>query len=66
MNSNFRGKRLFAGRLFAGRLWGGVTTSAPPSVGLGGYAVPGHRRNLAARKRRLDTDDDVLLFLLQR
>jgi hypothetical protein len=61
--SLYRGKRLFAGRLFAGRLWGPTGSVEPPaSVWPGAGPV---RRKPVVRKRRRDTDDDVLLFLLR-
>ena len=60
--SLYRGKRLFAGRLFAGRLWGPTDSVEPPTVWPGAGPV---RRKAPAKKRRRDTDDDVLLFLLR-
>ena len=65
--SNFRGHRLFAGRLFAGRLWGppAVAGGVPPIWTQGGHATGNKRRRVAPGKRRRDTDDDVLLFLLR-
>lgn len=58
--SQFRGKRLFAGRLFAGRLWGATTAAPAPQGGARAYA-----RRAAPKPQRRDTDDDVLMFLLR-
>lgn len=63
---NYRGKRLFAGRLFAGRLWGPPLDTDLPTVwpGSGGH-VSGRSKRRLPTKRRRDTDDDVLMFLLR-
>lgn len=55
MIGQYRGKRLFAGRLFAGRLFG------PPESVFFVWPQP-----QPVKKKRKDTDDDVLLFLLRR
>lgn len=60
---NYRGKRLFAGRLFAGRLWGPSSTGG--AVEVPAWPGPVRPRRLVPKRRRRDTDDDVLLFMLR-
>lgn len=60
--TQFKGK-LFGGRLFAGRLFRAPVVQDRPDVIPYGSGRTIHPQK-TARKRR-DTDDDVLLFLLR-
>lgn len=59
MSSNYRGKRLYAGRLFAGRLFGPLRAATATQASVG----PPPRRVRFGRIARREDEDDLLLIL---